>query len=354
LLASTTTDANGNYLFTGLDTSDTGPNLGTDYQVVVDTSTLPNGGAGWTNTVDPDTVGTGDSESVTTLTATAPVDLDQDFGYESEDGNSLSGTVWPDTNGDGELVEAGRFEGVTVELRDQDGNVIQTTVTNADGDFSFDNLPDGVYTVIVTDEDNVLNGFEHTDSPNGASDTSDQTSKDDTGYEVDLDSAGVSDDPVTDTTSDFGYEPEVTNPISLGSFVATSAGGGNVRIEWMTQTEVANLGFNLYALVNDEWQLLNESLILSQGDSVAVQSYSATYSVESSMFAISDIDLTGKETMHGPFRLSEPYGQVSDRQVIDWQAEKAEREAKQARRDAARMLQQEQRMQSLKQLRSNN
>jgi len=122
----------------------------------------------------------------------------------------------------------------------------------------------------------------------------------------------------------------------------------------MTQTEVANLGFNLYALVNDEWQLLNESLILSQGDSVAVQSYSATYSVESSMFAISDIDLTGKETMHGPFRLSEPYGQVSDRQVIDWQAEKAEREAKQARRDAARMLQQEQRMQSLKQLRSNN
>ena len=171
LLASEVTDENGNYLFTGLDTSDTGPDPGTDYRVVVLPTSLPNGGGGWTNSVDPDTASPGDNESVTTLTVAEPTDLDQDFGYTSEDNNTIMGTVWPDTDGDGQLAEAGRFEGVTVELRDEDGNIIQTTTTDINGDFSFTNLPDGIYTVVITDEDNVLNGFEHTDSPNGASDT---------------------------------------------------------------------------------------------------------------------------------------------------------------------------------------
>jgi len=321
LLATTTTDANGNYLFTGLDTSDTGPNPGTEYQVVVDPSSLPNGGSGWDNTVDPDTIGLGDNESVTTLTTANPDDLDQDFGYMSEDNNSIMGTVWPDTDGDGEQAEAGGFGGVTVVLLDENGNIIATTVTDSDGNYEFTGLPDGIYTVVVTDDDNVLNGFEHTDSPNGSSDASDETSKDDTGYTVDLDSAGTNPDPVVDETGDFGYEPVVTNPISLGSFLASVSGEGQVTIDWVTQTEVANLGFHLYAQVGDEWVQLNDSLILSQGDSVSVQSYSATFTVDATMFAISDIDLTGKETLHGPYSLGKAFGVVSDRQVIDWAAE---------------------------------
>ena len=79
----------------------------------------------------------------------------------------------------GEQAEAGSFGGVTIEVRDQDGDVIPIVTTDSNGDYEVTNLPDGIYTVVVTDEDNVLNGFEHTDSPNGLSDTSDETSKDD-------------------------------------------------------------------------------------------------------------------------------------------------------------------------------
>jgi len=206
------------------------------------------------------------------------------------------------------------------------------------------NLPDGMYTVVVTDDDNVLNGFEHTDSPNGLSDTSDETSKDDTGYVVDLDSAGVSDTPVTDVTGDFGYKPVITNPISLGSFSA-KAQGDNVLIEWRTQTEVGNLGFYIYARVDGQWQRLNETLIIGQGDSVHLQEYVLTVQTEATVFALSDIDLTGKETMHGPFNLGGEYGSVGERQRIEWDAEQQERESKQQKRQQRKLKQQEFRMQ---------
>jgi len=348
LIATTNTDANGNYLFTGLGTSDTGPNPGTEYQVVVDAGTLPNGGGGFVNSVDPDTPTTGDSTSVTSLTDSAPNDLDQDFGYVSEANNTIAGTVWPDTDGNGELEEAGRFAGVTIELRDENGNLIQTTLTNVNGDFEFTNLPDGIYTVVVTDDDNVLNGFEHTDSPNGLTDTTDNTSKDDTGYVVDLDSAGVSDDPVRDETSDFGYMPTITNPISLGTFRAV-AQGDEVIFTWATQTEVANLGFYLYANVDGQWVRLNESLIEGQGDSVEVQDYAFRAEIDAQVFALSDIDVNGKETLHGPFNLGESVGVMGERRTIDWQAERAEREAKAAERKARLEAEQRERTERLMQ-----
>jgi len=344
LIRSTETDENGNYLFTGLSVADeNGPDSGTDYRVVVVTSTLPNGGAGWINSVDPDIIGAvGDSESVTTLTTAVPQDLDQDFGYVSDAMNTLSGTVWSDSNGDGTQTEDGRFSGVTIELRDENGDVIQTTETDDEGNYQFVNLADGIYTVVVTDDANQLNGFEHTDAPAGT-ETDDETSKDDTGYTVDLDSNGVSDTPVTDVTSDFGYEPTVTNPISLGSFIAEPLGEGVIEIRWATQTEVSNLGFNLYGLVDDEWAQLNEALILSQGDSVAIQRYVERFTSNAEVFAIGDIDLEGKETLNGPFLLGQAYGEIGARRTIDWQSERSEREVKATERERLRKQQQRER-----------
>ncbi len=346
LIASETTDENGNYLFTGLGTSNTGIDAGTDYRVVVLTDSLPNGGSGWENSVDPDSPNVGDSVSTVTLTPTEPSNVDQDFGYSSNDNNTIRGTVWPDTNGDGMLVEAGRFEGVTIELRDQDGNVIQTTDTDINGNFEFTNLPDGIYTVVVTDDDNVLSGFEHTDSPNGLTDNRDNTSKDDTGYVVDLDSVGANPDPVTDGTSDFGYEPVVTNPISLGAFLAQEQ-GDTVAFKWQTQTEVANLGFYLYALIEGDWERLNDQLIIGQGDSVHAQSYIFTAPSDATVFALSDIDFQGKETLHGPFVLGQPYGVMSERHSIDWGAERAERETKKVKRKRLKEQQQDRRIREL-------
>ena len=236
--------------------------------------------------------------------------------------------------------KTGSFAGVTVELRDENGNVLQTTVTDSNGDYLFENLPDGIYTVVVTDEDNILNGYEHTDSPNGVSDTTDQTSKDDTGYTVDLDSAGVLDEPVSDETGDFGYQPTITNPISLGSFISTKLQSGQVQIDWVTQTEVANLGFKLYGLIDDEWQVLNQGLILSQGDSVSLQNYQLIVETNAVVFSLSDVDLKGEETLHGPYQLGKSYGVVSERRAIDWDTEKTERHNKRALRKMRRQEQQ--------------
>ena len=340
LLGVQTTNENGYYLFTGLDINDSGPNPGTDYRVEVDVSSLPNSGAGWTNSIDPDSpAGSGNHSSVTTLSVGNTTDLDQDFGYISDDNNSISGTIWPDTDGDGQLTESGRYEGVTLELKDLDGNVIGRAETDSSGGFMFNNLPDGQYMVVVTDDHNILNGFEHTDSPNGTSDKSDSTSKDDTGYIVDLDSAGAIPTPVMDTTADFGYMPTITNPITLGSFIARAVDVG-VEVKWQTQTEIANIGFNIYAKLNGEWRQLNPEVVIGQGDSIKVQDYSAIFNVNAKVFALSDIDMSGKETLHGPFILGQTYGLMGERRVIDWQAEYAERERKRLKRQAAKKAQQ--------------
>jgi len=352
LIGTETTDENGNYLFTGLDTVDGNVPGATDatYFVEIDESTLPNGGSGFINSVDPDTAGTGDSQSVVTISPAAPTDLDQDFGYTGGL-NEISGTVFSDDDGNGIQDETGIFSGVTIELRDQNGNIVGTTVTDADGNYEFTNLPDGIYTVVVTDDNNVLSGTEHTDSPFGLTDASDETSKDDTGYTVDLDSAGVDSEPVIDVTGDFGFEPSITNPISLGTFLATS-NGENVVFTWATQTEVANLGFNIYANIDGAWELLNGELIAGQGDSVSVQDYNFVIATSATVFAISDIDFNGQETLHGPFTLGEEHGVIGERSSIDWSAERSEREAKAAERERVRQAEQkartERKMQELR------
>ena len=124
-----------------------------------------------------------------------------------------------------------------------------------------------------------------------------------------------------------------TVPISLGSF-ATTQQGDVVVFNWVTQTEIANIGFYIYALVDDEWKRLNEQIIPSQGDSVRIQSYEFAASVDAQAFSLGDLDVQGVETLHGPFMLGESSGVVGERQSIDWEAERAEREAKAAARKA--------------------
>jgi hypothetical protein len=199
LLAITTTDENGNYYFGGLNPTGT-------YVVRVDPSTLPNGGAGLANTIDPD--GGTANESTVNLGTSGPYDLDQDFGYTASTPNSISGTIWEDTDAAGDLDagETGRFAGVTVALYDSNGNIVATTVTDANGNYSFPNLPDGTYQVDVTDQNNVLAGYWHSDGPN---DGADNNSQDDP-YTVTV-SGGQN-----DTTADFGY---YVQPAVLGDFV---------------------------------------------------------------------------------------------------------------------------------------
>jgi hypothetical protein len=135
VLATTVTSSDGNYSFDHLA-------AGT-YTVSVDASTLP---AGLAQTYDLDGTATANTAAVTL--AAGAHRTDADFGYRGT--ASLGDRLWYDLNGDGvqDTGEAG-LNGVTVRLLDGGGNTVATATTGGDGNYSFNNLPAGTFTVTV-------------------------------------------------------------------------------------------------------------------------------------------------------------------------------------------------------------
>jgi hypothetical protein len=129
------------------------PNLrvsatGVDYTVTVNINTLP---AGLTlNTVNPG--GGSNSTAMVTLTVAAPASLNLNFGYRSPAVYSISGQVLSDLYGNGNLVATNRpIENVVVSLYSADGALLTTTLTTANGSYSFTNLIASSYVVVETD-----------------------------------------------------------------------------------------------------------------------------------------------------------------------------------------------------------
>jgi len=195
----TTTDANGNYLFEYLPDG--------DYVVTVDTASLP---AGLSPTADADGVNTPNTSAVELSDVTSRVRRDQDFGYNG--GGSIGDTIWFDRDRDG-VVDADEsgLGGVTVELvwQSPTGPQTFTTITTADGSYLFDNLPSGDYTVSV-DTGTLPPGLAATfDADGGLDDTSALT-------------LGNGDD---DLDQDFGYAGDG----SLGDTVFLDLDGDGVQ-----------------------------------------------------------------------------------------------------------------------------
>ncbi|MGB5686943.1 MAG: SdrD B-like domain-containing protein, partial [Candidatus Electrothrix sp.] len=217
LVAMTVTDANGRYEFGKLTKT-------AIYEVRVDTDTLPNGGIGLSNSVDPES--DADSRSIVDLDADADgIVLDRDFGYTADIPNTISGTIWNDSNADGTLTDGASgttdetgngVADVTVVLRDSKGNIVATTKTNGFGNYSFDKLPDGTYTVDVVDTSGILDGFWHSVGPNAGVDNNSQSDP----YTVTVNSGNRN-----DTTGDFGYYRSAS---AVGNFIWEDANGDGI------------------------------------------------------------------------------------------------------------------------------
>jgi uncharacterized repeat protein (TIGR01451 family) len=309
----TSTDENGKYLFTGLDTTMT-------YTAIVDTSTLPNGGTGWTNNIDPD-AGTASQASTNLSLIPSGVDTSLDFGYTGAASNTISGTIWTDNDGNGSLTngtgmtpnETGNgIANVTLELTDANGNIVATTTTDANGNYSFTGLPDGSYTVKVTDKFNVLASLLHT---NGLSPGTDNNSQNDFSYTVSV--AGGQ----TNTTADFGYQPVVTTPITLSSFKAVyDKNTDTTTISWTTMTETGNIGFELYNEDNGFWDKALPEIIPSKHVySSTTTQYEVTYNGYAKQWAIVDINIRGKRQSHGVYKVNHSYGHYpQSEKTIQW------------------------------------
>jgi hypothetical protein len=158
ILQTTTTDPDGYYSFSNL-------SVGT-YYVHADTAD-PDFPAGLNQTYDPDGIQDSttaviiDSNGMVTHvggTACSNCSLDVDFGYRYTGVYSISGTIFFDAGGDGGTYNSLNdtpYANITVYLW-RNGVQIAQTVTVADGSYSFDDLPNGTYTVAVDSNDQLV------------------------------------------------------------------------------------------------------------------------------------------------------------------------------------------------------
>ena len=105
--------------------------------------------------------------------------------------------------------------------------------------------------------------------------------------------------------------------INLSSFTATHK-AGKVIIEWSTESEIDNAGFNFYRAEaeNGEYMKINASLIPAEGSPASGAAYQyADKDVKNRItyyYKLEDIDLNGTSTMHGPVS-AEPRAWSRDR-----------------------------------------
>ena len=145
----TTTDAQGNYLFT-------------DVPAGLYTITEPSQPAGFVDSID--TAGSAGGVAGNDVIRAVSVGGGANItGYNfSERGAPVSGIVFTDVNRDGSIdpIDSG-IPSVTLTLVDAQGNVVATTTTNPDGSYSFPNVSPGNYTIVETQP----NGFGDSTAP---------------------------------------------------------------------------------------------------------------------------------------------------------------------------------------------
>ncbi|MCL5023989.1 MAG: C25 family cysteine peptidase [Nitrospirae bacterium] len=283
LVATLTTDADGNYLFTGL----------SDGNYVVSVESPP---AGYTyNGTDSDPVTTGQQQAAS-ITGGGNA-LTANFGYSASTPRSVSGTIWQDGNANG-LVDGGEvgLAGVTVALL-QGSAVIATTSSTTDGGYSFSNLAAALYTVRVTDNSGILSGYvgtyEKTEGTTGPFDGEEG---------VDLGRA-VAYLPA------YGYNIPIPTLVVISSFGAYER-DGQVVVEWETTAEHNTLGFYLlrFDAATGEYQSLTSGLLPGLLTSPNGGIYSlidrGASAGEEYRYKLVEVERNGSQISYGPFTVA--------------------------------------------------
>lgn len=151
LVATTFTDAFGNYLFSNLPVSAAGINYQVRFSLPAEFTFSPQNAAGSTAANNSDAnVTTGRTGNVTLTTANKDrTDIDAGIYYTIP--ARIGDFIWNDLDKDG-VQDAGEpgIAGVTVTLYDNAGNPLRTTITDNNGYYQFTDVALGTYTIGLT------------------------------------------------------------------------------------------------------------------------------------------------------------------------------------------------------------
>ena len=237
--------------------------------------------------------------------------LDADFGLWRSDAYTIGNLVWLDHDGDGYKDSTeGAIGDVTLALyQDSDGDqtldptepLLGTTTTDMSGLYTFYGATDGNYVVVVTDDNNVLEGFLWTD---GLDDTDNYSQV--TSYPVTVSGGNVN-------YADFGFEHLLTLAV-ISSFEAYEQ-NGQVVLTWETSSEVGTVGFYVKRLNEDTgtFKVVNKQLLPGLLNAPAGGTYQyaddkaepgGTYTYE-----LVEVEASGKKLSHGPFTVTVGQGE---------------------------------------------
>jgi uncharacterized repeat protein (TIGR01451 family) len=221
-IATTTTDTNGNYLFSGL--------YAGNYYLGVEPTTVT---SGLTQTTYP----SGVNPSAVINLSEGEARQDADFGYKPAAGNAVLGnTVWYDVNGNG-VQDAGEvgIGGVKITVLDKaTGTVVATVTTNLDGSWLAVIPEDGTPSeyVVFVDKTTLPGGVVTTPTNMGGGDT----------YIAAVMAGDVR------ANLDFGYKGG--NPASIGDAVWLDTNGDGARDAG--EAGLSGVGLQIYTTGADE------------------------------------------------------------------------------------------------------
>lgn len=296
---STTTANDGTYSFTGLAAGSYIVAFPTD----VDGKTLVNANVGGDDTVDSDAGANGQTGVITV--GIGETSSDNDAGVEDPGTASVGNLVFLDKNGNG-VYDAGdeTVSGVVVELLDETGNVVDSTVTGSNGEYLFENLDAGVYSVRFT----APTGYDFTAESGAAADDVNNDSDADlstgeTGQfalsigeaELDIDAGLVSEDPVAGDDAGKGCADDditvdvLANDSDLEALTVTSVNGQAISEgQTITTTSGVNVTLSGGELVFDGEQAY-ESLNIGE---MSTESFTYTVSDGAGGEASANVDVT--------------------------------------------------------------
>lgn len=103
--------------------------------------------------------------------------------------------------------------------------------------------------------------------------------------------------------------PDISLPVTVSSFTAR-AGDGEVTLHWVTESEIANLGFHVYRALEEEgiYERLTAEVTAGAGNTTTEQTYTFTdirlTNGVTYWYKIEDVAFDGTRTMHGPISVT--------------------------------------------------